>query len=207
MNLVRTRMIGFKFSVNSFPNFQATAIVPTWCLQRELSSRKPAWWLQRHWRPSSRVDKPWSNPWLAPHRLPVHWLRASSQDSTLSLALANTSTWAISRYGCWPFRIAPKDWYEWMFQLLYYPLEMTVTARNSSFNVEMGTWNKEMGFKKAANYEHSPIPRFFRIGKKWVKFSRLCSERVGYRGWGLKTFDFFSNWTETGKENLGKCIN
>ena len=48
--------------------------------------------------------------------------------------------------------------------LLTYPLEMKVEAKNSSFAMEIGTWKTDGGFKKASGYEHSEIPRFFKIG-------------------------------------------
>ncbi len=48
--------------------------------------------------------------------------------------------------------------------LLTYPLELEVQARNSSYNMDMGTWTSSGGFSKSSSYEHQPIPRFFRIG-------------------------------------------
>jgi hypothetical protein len=46
--------------------------------------------------------------------------------------------------------------------LLTYPLMMDVGSKNSTMSVAMGTWGTKAGFKKAAGYEHSEIPRFFR---------------------------------------------
>ncbi len=48
--------------------------------------------------------------------------------------------------------------------LLTYPLEMNVVAKNSSYSMNIGTWKTDGGFKKASGYEHSEIPRFFKIG-------------------------------------------
>lgn len=71
--------------------------------------------------------------------------------------------------------------------LLTYPVEMDVVAKNSSYSMTMGKWKTDGGFQKASGYEHSEIPRFFRIGtvptKPWA-FYELDS-----RGMALKDKD------------------
>ncbi len=48
--------------------------------------------------------------------------------------------------------------------LLTYPLMMEVMSKNSTTSIDMGTWSTKAGFKKTSGYQHSEIPRFFRIG-------------------------------------------
>ena len=39
-----------------------------------------------------------------------------------------------------------------------------VFSQNLTPDLFLGTWSKEKSFEKANSYEHSEIPRFFRIG-------------------------------------------
>ena len=47
-------------------------------------------------------------------------------------------------------------------KLFTYPLAMDIKSRNSSLTTPMGTWSLADGYKKAPNYDHKPIPRFFK---------------------------------------------
>jgi hypothetical protein len=47
-------------------------------------------------------------------------------------------------------------------KILTYPIVLDVKSRNATVSKTMGTWDLENGFKKSLNYEHKPIPRFFR---------------------------------------------
>ena len=54
--------------------------------------------------------------------------------------------------------------YEFMTdkKLFTYPLAMDIKSRNSSLTTPMGSWSLTDGYKKAPNYDHKPIPRFFK---------------------------------------------
>ena len=54
--------------------------------------------------------------------------------------------------------------YEFMAdkKLFTYPLAMDIQSRNSTLTTPMGAWSLADGYKKAANYDHKPIPRFFK---------------------------------------------
>ena len=47
-------------------------------------------------------------------------------------------------------------------KLFTYPIAMDIKSRNSSLTTAMGTWGLVDGYKKAHNYDHKPIPRFFK---------------------------------------------
>lgn len=68
--------------------------------------------------------------------------------------------------------------------LLTYPLMMEVMSKNASSTTNMGTWSTKDGFKKASGYEHSEIPRFFRIGT--VPTTPWASYELDARGMVVK---------------------